>query len=175
VILLPLVCRFLCIRSLRYFSLFSFLVGPINRIIKGWNSLPLFLFLFVFSSLERVRQELFFIFILIIKWAKEWMTSVVLRMSLNSYICFVSSRSESRRWRSLLDLTVACRARLLFSLSFFFSVTIFLWHHCVQSRCYGAGACASFHWHRSCSELKPDFYFIFCRVYCPRSLLFFLL
>jgi hypothetical protein len=48
------------------------------------------------------------------------MTSVVVRMSLNSYICFVSPRSESRRWRSLLDLTVACRARS----RFFFGVAV---------------------------------------------------
>jgi hypothetical protein len=41
--LLPLLCRFWCIRSYRHFSL---LVGHINRTLNGWSSLPLLLLIF---------------------------------------------------------------------------------------------------------------------------------
>jgi hypothetical protein len=42
--------------------IFSLLLGPINRTLEGWGSLPLLLFLFAFPSLERVCQELKFLF-----------------------------------------------------------------------------------------------------------------
>jgi hypothetical protein len=44
-VMLLLLCHFLCIRPYGHFSL---LLGPINRTLEGWGSLPLLLFLFAF-------------------------------------------------------------------------------------------------------------------------------
>jgi hypothetical protein len=55
--LLSLPYRFLCIRPYGHNSL---LLGPINRTLEGWISLPLLLLSFAFSSLDRVDEELYF-------------------------------------------------------------------------------------------------------------------
>jgi hypothetical protein len=54
--LLPLLCRFF-IRLYVYFSLFSFLLGLINRTLEGRRSLSLLLFSFALLG-ERVSHEL---------------------------------------------------------------------------------------------------------------------
>jgi hypothetical protein len=56
--LIPLFYRFYCIMPQRRFSL---LLLYINRILKGWSSLPIFLLSFYISKLGLVCYELFLI------------------------------------------------------------------------------------------------------------------